>query len=151
MPLLPSTSRLIPKAAPLVFIIFFWSISFWNLDRSPIIHPDGPWILSPGYKLFTQGVYGSDMFSGFHGMELLYFEFMPLMSLLQGASVFSLGMGVMQMRTLPIILGTLTLALSFAIARKITNRTIGVIAMLLLLFWQWTSGNTRLFGSGIPY
>lgn len=114
------------------------------------MHPDEPWILSPGYKLFTQGVYGSDLFAGFNGMESIYFEFMPLMSLLQGLGVLFFGVGVLQMRIIPVMLGAITLVLSFALARRIANTTTGVITMFLLLFWQWTMSGTRLFGSGIP-
>jgi hypothetical protein len=120
------------------------------LDRIPIVHPDEPWILSPGYKLFTRGVYGSDLFTGFNGMEFVYFEFMPLMSLLQGAGAMLFGVGVMQIRVIPVMLGTISLALSFALARQIANATTAVMTMFLLLFWQWATSGTRLFGSGVP-
>ncbi len=144
------TRPVLARSAPLIFLLFFWAISIWNLDRIPIVHPDEPWILSPGYKLFTQGVYGSDLFAGFNGMETVYFEFMPLMSLLQGASAAFFGVGVMQMRIIPVMLGAITLVLSFALARRIANVTTGVMTMFLLLFWQWATSGTRLFGSGIP-
>ncbi|MBI4630431.1 MAG: hypothetical protein HY740_01715 [Chloroflexi bacterium] len=146
---LPARSVL-RRPAPFILLLFFWMISIWNLDRIPIVHPDEPWILSPGYKLFTQGIYGSDLFAGFNGMEYIYFEFMPLMSLLQGAGAVFFGVGVMQMRIIPVMLGAITLALSFAFARRIANTTTGALTMFLLLFWQWATSGTRLFGSGIP-
>ncbi len=55
----------------------FWLVSLLNLNRFPVIHQDEPWILSPGYKLFTQGTFGSDFFTGFYGMERHYLQFMP--------------------------------------------------------------------------
>ncbi len=42
----------------LAMILAFGVISFWNLGRFPAIHEDEPWLLSPGFKLFTKGVYG---------------------------------------------------------------------------------------------
>ena len=146
----PLTRSGLSRTAPVILLLFFWTISIWNLDRIPIVHPDEPWILSPGYKLFTQGVYGSDLFAGFNGMEYIYFEFMPLMSLLQGAGAMFFGVGVLQMRIIPVILGAVTLVLSFALARRILNTTTGVMTMFLLLFWQWAISGNRLFGSGIP-
>ena len=59
---------------PLSALLLFWSLSVFNLDRYPTIHEDEPWILSPGYKLFTQGVYGSDLFSGFFHIERIYLK-----------------------------------------------------------------------------
>jgi hypothetical protein len=84
--------------ASLALLLVFWWVSIWNLSRYPLIEEDEPWILSPGFKLFAQGVYGSDLFRGFHGMEQHYFEFMPLMSWLEGAMSRLLGVGVLQMR-----------------------------------------------------
>ncbi|MGH2522782.1 MAG: ArnT family glycosyltransferase [Anaerolineales bacterium] len=131
-------------------ILLFWGISLWRLDRFPPIHEDEPWILSPGYKLAMHGVYGSDLFAGFYGMEQHYFEFMPLMSALQGVSVRLIGLGVWQMRFAPAALGTLTLALTFALARQLASASDGLVAVLLLLFWQWTPGGVLRLGSGIP-
>ena len=61
-------------------VLAFWGYSLWNLDRSPLVSEDEPWILSPGYSLFTRGGYGSELFTGYYGMEHHYLEFMPLMS-----------------------------------------------------------------------
>jgi len=72
--------RLLTRAAPIACLLLFWGISVFNLNRFPMIHEDEPWILSPGYKLFNQGVYGSDLFTGFYHIERIYLEFMPLMS-----------------------------------------------------------------------
>jgi hypothetical protein len=136
--------------APLPLLLVFWWLSIWNIGRYPLIEEDEPWILSPGFKLFAQGVYGSDLFRGFHGMAQHYFEFMPLMSWSQGALSRLLGVGVLQMRWLPVALGALTLALTWALARRLTTPAVGLVAMALLLFWQWTPGSQRILGSGVP-
>ena len=54
-------------------------------------------------------------------MERHYLEFMPLMSLLQGAASRLFGLGVFQMRVVPVALGMLTLILTYAVARKLST------------------------------
>ncbi len=139
-------------AALTILVIVFGAISIWNLDRFPPLQEDEPWILSPGYKFFTQGIFGSDLFTGYYGMERHYLEFMPLMSLLQGAASRLFGLGVFQMRVVPVALGMLTLILTYAVARKLSmsSRPIGLFAVLLLLFWPWGAGNDRIMSTGIP-
>ena len=138
------------RTAPFALLLIFWGLSVTNLGRYPLVEEDEPWILSPGYKLFTQGVYGSDLFRGFHGMDQHYFEFMPMMAWLEGAATRILGVGVLQMRWLPVSLGAITLALTYALARRFTRPAVGVVALALLLWWQWTAGQQRMLGSGIP-
>jgi 4-amino-4-deoxy-L-arabinose transferase-like glycosyltransferase len=138
------------RFVPLACILLFWAISIFNLDRFPDLNDDEAWILSPGYKLFTQGIYGSDLLAGFHHIELRYFEFLPLMALLQGASTRLFGVGVFQLRFLPVALGALTLVLTYPIARKLFDTKVAVLAMGLLLVWQWTPAGIHPFASGIP-
>ena len=131
-------------------IVAFGTISICNLDRFPPVQEDEPWILSPGYKLFSEGIFGSDLITGYYGMERHYLEFMPLMSVLQGATTRLFGLGVFQMRVTPVLLGTLTLVLTYVLARKLIGLRAGLIAVLLLFFWQWRGGNDRILGTGIP-
>lgn len=157
------------KHVALTLILCLWGVSLWNLDRFPGVYEDEPWLLAPAYKLATQGVFGSDLFTGFHHIEQHYFESMPLMSLLQAPIVGLFGVGVFQMRFAPVMLSVLTLALTYAVARKLlddglrgTNAeertsltrlpsSVGLLAMLLLLLWQWSPpGDRRFFASGIP-
>ena len=140
------------RLAPCIFLFLFWAVSVWNLDRLPAVHDDEVWILSPGYTLFTRGVYGSDLLAGFSQIENIYLEFMPLMSLLQGASARLFGLGVFQMRVVPVALGTLTLAFTYALGRTLDGRRspVGLLSMLLLLFWQWSPPADGLFFSGVP-
>jgi 4-amino-4-deoxy-L-arabinose transferase-like glycosyltransferase len=139
-------------AAVTILVVVFGTISIWNLDRFPPLQEDEPWILSPGYKFFSQGIFGSDLFTGYYGMERHYLEFMPLMSLLQGAAARLFGLGVFQMRVVPVALGMLTLVLTYAVALKLgmSSRLTGLFAALLLLFWPWGAGNDRIMSTGIP-
>ncbi|PYV18661.1 MAG: hypothetical protein DMG07_03445, partial [Acidobacteria bacterium] len=126
------------------------ALSLWHLDRLPVLQEDEPWILSPGYKLFTRGTYGSDLFAGLCGMERHYLEFMPLMSLLEGAVARVLGFGVVQMRLVPVALGVATVALAWRIARSLAGPAAAGLTALLLLLWQWGPGRHPVLATGIP-
>ena len=123
------------RARGLAFLVVltFWSISVFQLNRFPPINGDEPWILSPGYKFFNSGIYGSDLFTGFYGMDQHYLEFMPLMPLLQGAGSRGWGLGVFQMRFLPVAFGTLLLAVVFTLASKLLNPSSALVAQLLAI------------------
>lgn len=131
-------------------ILAFAGLTFWNIDRFPPVHGDEAWILSPGYKLFSQGIFGSDLYSGLLGMETRYFEFMPLMSLLEGASVRLLGVGVWQMRLVAVLLGTFVMFLTFQLGRRLGDPLAALIALLLLLFWRWAPSVDPYLSSGVP-
>jgi len=106
--------------------------------------------LEPGYTLFSKGVYGAPMYTGFYEQERVYLEVPPLMPVLQGASTWLLGVGVWQMRYLPVVCGLLTLTLTAAVARQIAGPVVGVAAAWLLLLWQWTPSDLDFLGSGLP-
>src|SRR5258708_3308895 len=111
--------------AVLAALLAFWGLALWNLDRYPPIHFDEATILEPGYHLFAAGVYGAPMYTGFYAQEQLYLEVPPLMPVLQGASTWLLGVGVWQMRFLPVACGLLTLALTAAIAGRLAGPVVG--------------------------
>jgi 4-amino-4-deoxy-L-arabinose transferase-like glycosyltransferase len=98
-----------------------------------------------------QGVYGSDLMGGVMGMDEHYLEFMPLMPVLQGVILQAVGVGVVQLRLLPALAGAATLLLTFALARALAPLRAALLAVLLLLAWQWTGGGDRfVLGSGVP-
>jgi hypothetical protein len=130
-------------------LLLFWWISLAGLARFPVLHNDEVSILAAGYKLFQQGVYGVDMYAGWHGRDAIYLEIMPLMSWLQGWGSWLWGVGVWQMRLLPVMCGLLTLALAFTLGRILGGWLAGILAMLLLLAWQWSPGGAEFFGSGV--
>jgi len=139
-----------PRWLVLAALLLFWGLALWNLDRYPPIHFDEATILEPGYQLFYNGVYGAPMYTGFYGQEHLYLEVPPLMSLLQGASTRLLGVGVWQMRYIPVVCGLLTLALTAALAERLAGPAVGVAGAWLLLLWQWTPSDLDFLGSGLP-
>jgi hypothetical protein len=74
------------------------------IDRFPAVSQDEPRIASSGYKLATAGALGSDLFSGYHGMDQHHFVQMPVYPLLQAAVFRMFGLGVVQMRACPLYL-----------------------------------------------
>jgi 4-amino-4-deoxy-L-arabinose transferase-like glycosyltransferase len=84
-------------------------------------------------------------------MEQHYFLITPLMSLLQGANIQWLGMGIFQWRLLPAMAGALTCGLTFAVGRRCVSARAAVLGVLLLLGWQWArAGATLMALTGIP-
>ena len=132
------------------FVLIFWTITLIHIDRSPPLHDDETWILSPGYKFLSHGIFGSDMFTGLHGMEDHYIQFMPLMPVMQGASMLLGGIGAFQMRFVPVVLGTLTVALTFAAGRKLVSPWGAIVATLFVMVWPWTSPGDLTYTTGIP-
>ena len=53
--------RRVIRLAPFALLLFFWGVSVVNLGRYPLVEEDEPWILSPGYKLFTRAT-AADVF-----------------------------------------------------------------------------------------
>jgi hypothetical protein len=96
------------------------------------------------------------MLTGFHNMHQHYLQFMPLFSILQGLMTQLLGVGLFQVRFLPVCLGTLGLALVFSIARMMGRGEgrvwAGPTAALLLCLWQWMPEGSHInLASGVPW
>ncbi len=107
-------------------------VSVDHLHVFPPVGEDEPWIAAAPYKLATQGVYGSDLFAGYYGSEEHLYQ-MPVYSLLL-AGVFKVaGLGVVQMRILPVTFGLLLLILVFVVGCQLGGHRLGVLAMLLLV------------------
>ena len=51
-----------------------------NLDTLPVVYEDEPFIASTGWKMATEGKFGTDLFTGFYGMENKVFLFLPVYS-----------------------------------------------------------------------
>src|SRR4030088_1418420 len=121
-----------------------------HLDTVPRVYEDEPWQASTAFKLLTQGVFGSDLFSGFYGMEHHYYGLMPLHPLLLSV-VFRIlgGVGLLQARLETVFLTLLTLGLTFALGARLFNAWIGAVAVALLVLVRWT-GLTYIQLTGIP-
>lgn len=111
-------------------------LSLDELGRFPPVGQDEGWIAAAPYKLATEGVYGSNLFAGYYGMDRRNYEHMPLYPLMQ-AGVFRLlrarsSSVVIQMRLLPVACGFCLLLCVFLVAREIGGDWTGAVAVVLM-------------------
>src|SRR5262249_14191777 len=59
-------------------LLVYGGVSLRHLTTVPPVYEDEPGQASTGWKLATSGTFGSDLFTGFHGMERRYYGFMPI-------------------------------------------------------------------------
>ena len=114
-------------------------VSLRHLEALPQVYEDEPWLASTGFKLATRGIFGSDMFAGFYGMESHYYEYMPLQPMLLAATYRLVGFGLFQTRLEPVMMGLLTLALTYALGRRLFGPGVGALAVGLMLFTRFTA------------
>jgi 4-amino-4-deoxy-L-arabinose transferase-like glycosyltransferase len=132
----------------LILFLIYWAVSLRHLTAVPPVYEDEPWQASTGWKLAVEGVFGSDLFAGYYGMEDHYYGYMPVHPFLL-AAVFKLtGLGLFQARFEPVVLGLLILALTYSLGRRLFRPSVGLIAVFLLLFTR-TTGLTPSQYSGI--
>ncbi|MGH2536249.1 MAG: glycosyltransferase family 39 protein, partial [Candidatus Promineifilaceae bacterium] len=122
-----------PRLLPIALLLAFWLTSLAHLDTVPPVYEDEPWQASTGWKLATEGVFGSDLFRGYYGMERHYYGYMPLHPLLLAAVFRLAGLGLFQARLEAVILTTFTLALTYALGRRLAGRAAAGLAVGLLL------------------
>lgn len=131
----------------LILLLLFWAISIDHLAIFPLVGQDEPWIAAAPYKLSTEGVFGSDLFTGYYGMERRHYQHLPAFHLLQAGVFRMAGVGVFQMRFLPVTLGLLLLPLTFAVGRQVDGEAVGLLAVVLLLGLRLVNWGDN---SGIP-
>lgn len=130
-----------------LLVLGTWAVGLDGLAVYPLVGQDEPWIAAAPYKLATEGVFGSDLFAGYYGIEKHHYQHQPAFHLLQ-AGVFQLaGVGVFQMRFLPVTLGLLLLPLTFAVGRQMGGHRVGLLAVLLLCTLRFSGDLTT---SGVP-
>ena len=93
----------------IAIVAVYFVISFDQLEIVPIMYQDEPWVASVAYKLANEGIYGTDLFAGYYGMERRAFM-LPVYQLLQAGVFKTIGLGVWEMRLLPVTFGALLLA-----------------------------------------
>ena len=138
-----------PVSVALAAGIVFLMIGLRHLDAVPQAYEDEPWQASTAYRLMTQGVFGSDLFAGFHDMDQRYSGFMPLHPLLLAGVFRVLGPGLAQMRLETVTLTAITLVLTFALGARLFGAWVGAVALAVLVLVRWT-GLTYVQLSGIP-
>ncbi|MCZ7569708.1 MAG: glycosyltransferase family 39 protein [Ardenticatenaceae bacterium] len=145
---LPSAVRL-PKSALLLLLLLYWAVSLHHLTIVPPVYEDEPWQASTGYKLATEGVFGSDLFAGFYHMDRRYYGYLPLHPLFLALSFRLFGLGLFQARLETVTLGLLTLALTASLGRRLfQSDAVGILSILFLLSAR-LNGLTRVQPTGV--
>ncbi|MCB0154274.1 MAG: hypothetical protein KDF65_05710, partial [Anaerolineae bacterium] len=143
------SSQLAPHLLSLILILLFWAAGLTHLDRFPKIHEDEAWQAAPGYTFWAEGHFGTELFAGFYGMEEHYYGFMPLFPILVGGALHLFGLGLFQARLVPLILITLSLALTHRLGSKLFSPWHGTLAVAILVGWR-VAGPFAHLPSGIP-
>lgn len=142
-----------PTLFTLFCLIYFWVNGVSGLDRLPHIYEDEAWQTAPGYTFWSRdtfGTFGTEIFTGFFGMEKHYYGFMPLYPIIIGAGLHVFGLGLFQARFINLLLNLLTLALTFRLGGKLFSRWHGAIAVFVLVGWKIAVPLPYLH-SGIPF
>src|SRR5262249_53907732 len=127
--------------AVLIILIAYVFVSLNHLADFPPVGQDEPWIAAAPYKLVTQGVYGSDLFAGYYGMDRHNLNHMPVYPLLQAGVFRVFGVGTFQMRILPVSLGFVLLLLVVAVGHQLGNAYVGVLAAAFLTGLRVAAGD----------
>jgi 4-amino-4-deoxy-L-arabinose transferase-like glycosyltransferase len=131
-------------------LAYFLTISVRHLTVAPPVFEDEPWFASTAYKLATDGVFGSDLFAGFYGMERRYYAFMPVAPMLLAGAFRLFGFGLLQLRLESVALAAITLVLTYAVGRRLFGPAVGVVAVAFLLLVRM-EGVHRFAPTGILF
>ena len=132
-----------------ILLLGFWLVSLYGLAITPPVYEDEPWQASTGWKLATEGVFGSDMFAGYYNMDQRYYDFMPLHPAALALVFRIAGPGLFQARLETVVFGLLTLCLTYALGKRLFGTTVGLLAVALLLGLRLLATG-RFQETGIP-
>ena len=96
------SSRLLLLGA---IILLFLTATVPRLGDFPTLDFPQMGIVAPAYKLSQEGVYGNDLFTGFHRTELRNYEYMPVYPLLVAGTFKMLGPSVFHARLVSVVGG----------------------------------------------
>ena len=132
--------RRLPQALAALILVLFAAVNLRGLDATPPVNQDEAWIAAPGVEFFTSGRFATPLFAGYYGSERHYYDFMPLLSLIDGAAIKAFGMNLVTVRTVSVTLAALTLLLTYLAGRRLLSEWHGVLAMIILSTWPiaWT-------------
>lgn len=115
-------------------VLFSLGVTLPWLDRFPLLEAAQCGIAAPAWKLATTGVYGNDLYAGFHRTEELNYEYLPLFPLAVAGSFRLFGLGVLPARAVPVAAGIAVLVLTARLGRRIAGEGAGLGAAAALAF-----------------
>lgn len=83
-------------------------------------------IAAPAWKLASEGIYGNDLFAGFHRSELRNYEYMPVYPILVAAGFRIFGLGVLPARAISLLCAFMAIMLTYLIGRRFWGRAVGL-------------------------
>ncbi|MGH9173816.1 MAG: ArnT family glycosyltransferase, partial [Vicinamibacterales bacterium] len=107
-----------------------------NLARYPHLSGDDSWVMSASHKLATTGVFGSDLYAGFHGADVRYFIALPVYHALQALSFVTFGSGIAQARGVTVASAVVVLWAATWLSLRWHGPRAAILSGLLLLFWR---------------
>lgn len=125
--------ELLSGALAALALAIYFAATLPYLGNFPPIGQDEPWIAAPAAKLADQGIYGSDLFAGYYGMERRSYNFPPLFPLAEALLFRLVGVGAWQARLTAVLLGAATLLLTWRLGRRLGGPALGVLAAWLLV------------------
>jgi 4-amino-4-deoxy-L-arabinose transferase-like glycosyltransferase len=114
-------------------VAFYLGTALPNIGNNPIVGGDEGWIISGSAKLAEHGVFGTDLFDGFFRAQDRYYFNLPLHHLILAAVFKVFGVGLVQARLVSVLFGLATLALTYALGRRVGGRLVGLCAAALLV------------------
>ena len=140
---------LTPHLVVAILLALYVGFGLRDLGRSPKVYEDEPVIAAPGYMLVTTGVFGTPLARGFFGSERHCYEFMPLFSILAGASMRLFGPGLFAVRLVALGVAAGVLLLTHFVASRFLSASHGAVAIALLVLAPVMSPVEHL-RTGIP-
>ena len=107
-----------------------------NLANFPPVSADEVSIMSVSFKLASQGVLGSDLYTGLYGADQHHFLALPGQHFFQAAFFGVFGAGVAQARAPSVVAGVIVLWTVGWLAYKWIGLGCSVTTGILLLFWR---------------
>lgn len=119
-----------------VLTLLFLTVAAANLPNYFPISADDGWIMSASYKLAEQGIFGSDLYTGFFNAEKHYFIALPVYHLLQAAALKLFGFGIAQARLPNLASAALLIAVTSLLAYRHYGRPTALLTAALLILWR---------------
>lgn len=140
---------LAPHLVVAALLALFVGFGLHDLGRAPKLYEDEAPIVAPGVHFLTTGVFGTPLDGGFAGSDRHCYEFMPLFSILVGASVRAFGFSLFAARLAPLAVVTIVLLLTHLVGARYLSPGHGAIATALLVLAPVASPLPHLL-TGIP-
>jgi 4-amino-4-deoxy-L-arabinose transferase-like glycosyltransferase len=129
----PTCGSRLSALALVMVLALYAGATLPRLGDFPLVYQDEPWIAAPAAELATRGVYGNRLFAGYYGMEQHVYNFPPLFPLTEALIFRWLGVGVWQARFVAVLYSGATMALTYALGRRLYGPAVGAVAAGLLV------------------